>query len=108
MAASGTMTVVTFILHPGSWKDLIEVCQLVPAAVTKHRRLGELNNRNLLTYISEGLGIQGLGLTGWVSGENPPAGRHCVLAMTTLRPPLIRTQLHPHDLINLKHLLTPS
>ena len=32
--------------------------------------------------------------------------------MTTLTPPLIRTrlsdQLHPHGLINLKHLLTPS
>ena len=26
MAASGTVTVVTFILHPGSWKDLTEVC----------------------------------------------------------------------------------
>lgn len=51
MAASGTVTVVTFILHPGSWKDLTEVCQLVPAAVTKRHRLGEVNNRNLLTFL---------------------------------------------------------
>lgn len=53
---------------------------VAPAAVTKRHRLGELNNRNLPTCISEGLGVQGLGLAGWASGENPTAGRQCVLS----------------------------
>lgn len=63
------------------------------------------------TYISEGLGIQGLGLTGgFLVRTLLPAGT--VFSRTTLTPPLTRTrlsdQLHPHELIILKHLLTPS
>lgn len=63
------------------------------------------------TYISEGLGIQGLGLAGGFLVRTPCLQALCS-RVTTLTPPLIRTrlsdQLHTHELIILKHLLSPS
>lgn len=83
---------------------------MVPAAVTKHHRLGELNSRNLLTFLKAWESK----VWAWRGGflVRTPCLQALCSRVTTLTPPLIRTrlsdQLHTHELIILKHLLSPS